>query len=207
MRQRSNKWLQLVSEIQALAQAGLTYSEGPFDQQRYQQLLRIASELASHCTEKSSEDIHSIFALETGYQTPKIDIRAVILKDDRILLVRERSDGRWTLPGGWADVNESPSEAVIREVKEETGYDASAIKLLAFWDKQKHQHPPEWPHAYKCIFHCNILSGSPKESIEISAIDFFSLEKLPALSTPRVTEAQLHRLKALVDHPEETQFD
>lgn len=207
MKASSTTWLKAISDIQAIAQAGLTYSEGPFDQQRYQQLLIIASELASHCTNQTSEQIHSFFSLEKGYQTPKIDVRAVILKDEHILLVKERSDERWALPGGWVDVNESPSESVIREVLEETGYQASALKLLAFWDKQKHDHPPEWPHAYKCFFHCDILSGRPKENLEISAIDFFSFQKLPPLSTPRVTEKQLHRLKELVDNPQETQFD
>ena len=113
----------------------------------------------------------------------------------------------WALPGGWADVNESPSEAVIRETKEETGYDVSAIKLLALWDKLKHDHPPQWPPTYKCFFHCKIISGQPNKNLEISEQAFFDLDNLPLLSTHRVTEKQLVRLYELVFNPQETQFD
>jgi len=146
-------WLKWVSEIQAIAQSGLTYCDNEFDKERYVRLREVIAELAAHCSEHQLNDVANIFSLEKGYATPKIDVRSFIIKDDKLLLVKERSDGLWTLPGGWADVNESPSEAVVRETKEETGYDVSPIKLLALWDKLKHDHPPQWPHAYKCFFH------------------------------------------------------
>src|SRR3990167_1400081 len=200
-------WLKWISEIQALAQSGLTYSNNEFDKERYIRLKEIIAELAAHCSDNQLNDIVNIFSLEKGYATPKIDVRSFILKDNKLLLVKERSDSLWTLPGGWADVNESPSEAVIRETKEETGYDVSAIKLLALWDNLKHDHPPQWPHAYKCFFHCKILSGKPNKNIEISDQAFFDLNNLPLLSTHRVTKKLLDRLYELVISPQETQFD
>ena len=136
-----------------------------------------------------------------------LNISQFCYQDDKLLLVKERSDNLWTLPGGWADVNESPSEAVIRETKEETGYDVSAIKLLALWDKLKHDHPPQWPHAYKCFFHCDIISGEPVENLEISDQCFFDLNNLPSLSRHRVTESQIARLYELTINPQPTQFD
>jgi len=204
----NKQWLSWISEIQAIAQSGLTYTEGPFDKERYKRLMTISAELAAQCSMVPSPDsIHAIFALEQGYATPKIDVRAFVLENNKILLVKERSDGLWTLPGGFADVNESPSEAVIREAREESGFDVSPVKMLALWDKLKHDHPLQWPHIYKCFFHCKILSGSAKENLEISDVDFFDLTHLPPLSTPRVTEKQLNQLSMLVKEPGPTVFD
>lgn len=200
-------WIKWISEIQAIAQNGLTFSNNEFDKERYMKLMGISAEIAAHYSTTSQNRIHKMFAQETGYATPKLDVRAFILKDNKLLLAKERSDGLWTLPGGWADINESPSAAVIRETKEETGYDVSALKLLALWDKLKHDHPPQWPHAYKCFFHCKIISGTPTINIEISELDFFDINNLPPLSTHRVTAKQLVRLYDLVHKPESTQFD
>ena len=200
-------WLKWTSEIQAIAQSGFTYSNNEFDKERYIRLKEIIAELAAHCSGNKLNDIVNIFTLEQGYATPKIDVRSFILKENKVLLVKERSDNLWTLPGGWVDVNESPSEAAIRETKEETGYDVSAIKLLALWDKLKHDHPPQWPHAHKYFFYCEIISGEPTENVEISEQDFFDLHNLPLLSTHRVTEKQLARLHKLVINPQDTQFD
>ena len=204
---KNMKWLQWVSEIQAIAQSGLAYCANEFDKERYIRLEEIITELAAYCSEHQLEDITNMFSLEKGYATPKIDVRSFILKDNQLLLVKERSDGLWTLPGGWADINESPSEAVVRETKEETGYDVSPIKLLALWDKLKHDHPPQWPHAYKCFFYCQIISGKPNKNLEIAEQAFFDLNNLPLLSTHRVTKKQLNRLHELVITPQETQFD
>ncbi|HAT3869038.1 NUDIX hydrolase [Legionella pneumophila serogroup 2] len=200
-------WLKWISEIQAITQSGLAYSKDEFDKERYMRLKEIIAELAAHCSENPLENIVNIFSLEKGYATPKIDVRSFILKDGKLLLVKERSDGLWALPRGWADVNESPSEAVIRETREETGYDVSAIKLLALWDKLKHDHPPQWPHTYKCFFHCEIISGDPIENLEISEQCFFDINHLPMLSTHRVTAKQLARLHELIVNPLPTQFD
>lgn len=208
MTKKNIQWLKWVSEIQAIAQSGLTYTTSEYDKERYIRLREIAAELAAQCSSNHAPDVENIFSLEKGYATPKIDVRSFVLKDDKLLLVRERTDGLWTLPGGWADVNESASEAVIRETKEESGYDVAAIRLLAFWDKLKHDHPLQWPHAYKCFFHCDIISGEATANLEISEVDFFDINHLPPLSTPRVTAKQLIRLHELVYLKEQpTDFD
>lgn len=199
--------LQWITEVQAIAQNGLTYAQNEFDKARYLRLRELAAELAAQSSIHSLEEIKQAFALEQGYATPKLDVRAFVLKENKLLMVRERADDLWTLPGGWADVNESPSESVIRETKEETGFDVAAIRLLALWDKLKHDHPQHWPHTYKCFFHCELIAGEPTINIEISAIDFFAIDNLPPLSTPRVTEKQLVRLYEQVLHAEQTLFD
>lgn len=207
MHEDNKQLLKLISEIQAISQTGLTFTENEFDIERYKRLTEISSELAALCSNKSASHIKDIFSLEKGYATPKVDVRSFVLKDDKVLLVKERSDGLWTLPGGFADVTETPSQAVIRETKEESGYDVKVIRLLALWDKLKHDHPLHWPHIYKCFFHCEHISGEPHENIEISAIDFFDMNKIPPLSTPRVTQKQLIELYKLVKENTPTVFD
>ena len=200
MPNRSFQWLKWLSELQAIAQSGLAYATNEFDKERYITLTERIAELAAHCSDNNVDDIKHLFSLEKGYATPKLDVRAYILQKDKVLLVKERSDNLWSLPGGWVDVNESPSEAIIRETKEETGYDISAVRLLALWDKLKHDHPPQWPHTYKCFFYCKIIAGKAQENLEISALDFFELSRLPPLSTDRVTKTQLLRLYTLATH-------
>lgn len=199
--------LKLISEIQALSQNGLTFSTNEFDIERYRRLTEISAEIASYFSDNSAENIKKIFSVEQGYATPKVDVRAFILQDDKVLLVKERADGLWTLPGGFADVSETPSQAVIRETKEESGYNVKIIRLLALWDKFKHNHPLNWPHIYKCFFHCEYLSGEAKENIEISDIAFFKIDNIPSLSTPRVTEQQLINLYTLVKNNAPTAYD
>jgi ADP-ribose pyrophosphatase YjhB (NUDIX family) len=196
-----------IFELQAIAQNGLTYCRDEFDKERYSRLMAIASEMAAKNSSVDQHKISQLFFLENGYATPKIDVRAFICKENQLLLVRERSDNLWTLPGGWAEVNHSPSESVIKEVKEEAGYDVTVIRLLALCDKLKHDHPPQWPHAYKCFFHCKIESGSPQINNEICEIKFFSFDEIPELSTHRVTKNQLLLLKNIVDNHLETAFD
>ena len=207
MSQNDLNWLKWITEIQAISQNGLAYSSNEFDKERYLRLRDLSAEFMASCSEHSVDSLKQLFALEQGYATPKIDIRAFILKENKLLLVKERADDLWTLPGGWADVNESPSEAVVRETKEETGFNVKVLRLLALWDKQKHDHPLQWPHTYKCFFYCELLSGVATENLEISAIDFFDMNHLPALSTPRVTEKQLIRLYEHAAHSEHTLFD
>lgn len=208
MMEHSKKWLQWVSEIQAIAQVGLTFTENAFDKERYHRLTELAAELAEATTIHPFGEVHEHFYVEKGYATPKIDVRSFVLNDkSEVLLVKERADGLWTLPGGYADVNESPGESVERETEEESGYKVKAVKLLALWDKYKHDHPLQWPHIYKLMFHCELISGEGKVNIEISEIDFFPVDKLPPLSTPRITEKQLKRLFELVKHPGPTLFD
>jgi ADP-ribose pyrophosphatase YjhB (NUDIX family) len=202
------KWLAWVHQLQAISQIGLTYTTDPFDIERYESIREIAAEIAATYAHTPVHYIRDLFSREVGYATPKVDVRAAVFCQDTILLVQERRDGLWTLPGGWADVNDSPSAAVVREVFEESGYHTHAVKLLALYDKNKHAHPPSPYHVYKLFFLCELLGGTPTTSIETAAVAFFGEDALPELSLTRVTPAQITRLFELLRHPEwPTEFD
>ncbi|HVV69187.1 MAG TPA: NUDIX hydrolase [Gammaproteobacteria bacterium] len=193
MQPNNTQWLKWASELQAIAQNGLTYSKNIFDLHRFKAILKLSAEMMAGHTNASHEHIINVFTAESGYATPKLDGRGVVFKDNKILMVKERADDLWSLPGGWIDINESASSAVVREIREESGYETRAVKLLALLDKQKQDHPPEWPHAYKCFFLCELIGGSPQTSDETSAVDFFAKDELPELSINRVTKAQILR--------------
>jgi ADP-ribose pyrophosphatase YjhB (NUDIX family) len=197
--------------LQAIAQTGLTYAKDQYDIERYQTIRQIASEMMSDCSgSTASTRFVELFERERGYATPKIDVRAAVFSENAVLLVRERSDGAWTLPGGWADVGDSPSVAAIREVKEESGYDVVARKLAAVYDRdhERHGHPPMAYHVYKLFFICELLGGTPRPSIETEEVGFFSEDKLPFLSVARVTPRQIEHLFGHLRHPEwPTSFD
>lgn len=187
------------TEIQAIAQIGLTYSTDLYDQERYEQLAKLSAEMMSDVLGEKQEILQAIFLNQAGYATPKVDVRALIIQNDELLLVREAHDGKWALPGGWADVNYSPSECIVKEVLEETGLHTRVKQLLALWDTAKHDHPPHWPYIYKCIFHCEVIGGEFTSSHEILDVGFFSLETLPLLSECRITRNQIEKLMNLYD--------
>jgi len=180
--------------VQAIAQNGLAFTRDPFDRARYQQLAELVSALLAAQLQISPGETRGLWAGESGYATPKVDVRGGVFAGDRVLLVRERADGRWTLPGGWVDVNDAPSEAVAREIHEESGYQARAVKLAALVDKNRHPHPPGVYHIYKLFFVCELTGGSPSASSETDAVDFFPVHALPPLSTGRVLASQIERL-------------
>jgi ADP-ribose pyrophosphatase YjhB (NUDIX family) len=209
-------WLRWARELQAVAQSGLRYAEDPafagdhFDVDRYDQVRRIAAAMMAAGSDVAEDDVLPLFEAQTGHATPKLDVRGVVLDEhQRVLLVRERLDGdRWTLPGGWADVNESPSEAVCREVWEETGLEVAATRLLALWDRDRHDHPPHPFHTWKIVFLCHVTGGSATSTLEASDPTYWSVDDLPELSTGRVTAPQLVRLRDLsVDDASTTVFD
>lgn len=201
-------WTRWITSIQALAQIGLTFTQGPFDRERYQALLDIAAQMASYGSTHGFSDIKDRFQAEKGYATPKIDVRGAVFEDDKILLVKEKADQLWTLPGGWADVNLTPRESMEKEIEEEAGYKTRVVKLLALFDKSKHDHPPQWPYVYKCFFHCEIIGGKGQSGLETSDVKFFKRDALPPLSTHRVTVAQIHRCFDHALHPDwPTDFD
>lgn len=201
-------WLTWARKLQAIGQNGLTYSKDPFDIERFEELRELALEILQNYTDSDLPRIRDLFAGEHGHATPKVDVRGVVFNEDAILLVRERADGKWTLPGGWVDVNESPSESVVREVFEESGYQAKALKLLACYDRNRHPHPPHPYHVYKLFFHCEILGGSPSTSYETDGVDFFKQDAIPELSTGRVTSAQIDRFFEFLRSPDlPTDFD
>ena len=208
------KWLSWAQQLQAIAQTGLTFTQNPFEVERYELVREIAAEMMAAQSELNATPILDLFADQAGYATPKVDVRGVVFDratqdgDAWILLVKERRDGRWTLPGGWADVNDSPAEATEREVWEESGYRAKATKLLACYDRNKHGHPPHAFHIYKLFFLCELEGGTPTTSIETADVGFFSEDEIPPLSLPRVTPAQITRFFEHYGHPDwATDFD
>lgn len=206
--QLSKQWKKWLRELQSIAQIGRTYCKDYFCQERYDRLNDIAAEIAEKYSEQDFKVIKNFFLKEVGYATPKIDVRAVVFQHGKILMVQELEDGLWSLPGGWAEVNSSPTESVVREVFEETGYRVEATKLLAFYDKHKHDHPPQWPHAYKAFYLCELKGGKATPSYETPKINFFSEDALPELSTNRITKKQIHRMFEHARHPEwTTDFD
>ncbi len=201
------KWLEVARELQSIAQAGLTYSENKYDLERYAQIMQLSKDILSHFSDVGMEKLHNIFNLETGYLTPKVDVRAVIYREEKILLVKEAADGKWSLPGGWADVGLTASEVAVKEVKEESGLEVTAEKLLAVYDKKCHPHPPELYYVYKLFFLCKVTGGYLKTGIETSDTGFFAQNELPELSTNRVTKSQIERMFFLKNNPGDTLFD
>ena len=184
--------------LQAMAQTGLTYARDPYDIERYGTLRRIAAEIAAGgAAEPEVDRLDSAFASEVGYATPKVDVRGAVFDErDRLLLVRERSDGKWTLPGGWADVGSSPGENVTREIFEEAGFETRAVRLLAVYDRARHGHPPMLHSVYKMFFLCEIVGGAAAVdgTTETDGVGFFVQGEMPPLSTGRVTALQIDRL-------------
>jgi ADP-ribose pyrophosphatase YjhB (NUDIX family) len=192
----SSKLLMHAQRLQALAQAGIAYATASYDLERYEEIREISVSLLQELTDEPREKIIRAFASETGYQTPKVDVRAVLFRGNReILLVKEKNDqDRWTLPGGWADIGYSPFEVAMKEAQEETGLTVRAVRLLALYDKRKHPHPPQPWYVYKAFVQCEIEGGElAQETAETTGAAWFSLEQLPSieLSTDRVTGSQL----------------
>ncbi|WP_226036565.1 NUDIX hydrolase [Aquibacillus saliphilus] len=190
----SYKWLEWAKKIQALSQSGLSFSNDIYDIERYEELRKISSEIMEQYTDLEMEKITGLFTNETGYQTPKVDIRGAVFTDDKILMVRENSDDKWSLPGGFCDIGLSPSENIMKEVKEESGYDVTAKKLVALLDMNQHSHPPQPYHYYKIFIQCELTGGQADTGLETKDVRFFSENNLPKLSTGRNTEEQINML-------------
>ena len=177
-------------ELQSLAQAGLTYGRDAYDRERYERIREIAAEMVAHQTQLPVEKVRDLFCNETGYQTPKLDTRAAVFQDGRILLVRER-DGRWSLPGGWVDVNVSVGENTVKEVREEAGLEVTADRIIAVQDRAKHNLPRYAYGVCKIFVLCSLVGGQFRENLETTAAAYFSEEDLPSLSTEKNTEEQI----------------
>ena len=184
------KWLEWAVELQAIAQAGLYYVRDCFDQERYERIREISAEMVSSRSGMPVEKVKSLFCCETGYQTPKIDSRAAIFKDNRILLVKE-ADGKWSLPGGWVDVNLSVKENIIKEVKEEAGLDVQVEKVIAIQDREKHNLPVYAYKICKIFMQCSVTGGSFQINNETTDSRYFSLEELPSLAEEKCNEEQI----------------
>jgi ADP-ribose pyrophosphatase YjhB (NUDIX family) len=187
----NEKWLYWASELQSIAQAGLTFCENNYDRDRYEKIRNIVIEILHEYTEMDHKKIRELFASETGYQTPKVDIRASVFKDNKILMVKEKVDYAWALPGGWADVNSSVSESAIRECREEAGALVKPKRIIAIHMGNKHNNHNFPFTIYKIFVECELIENSFKENTETLDAGFFESDKLPELSFERNTPDQI----------------
>lgn len=191
------QWLLWVRELQAMAQTGLAFSRDPYDLERYRRLRALAAEMLSRGSGADLAHVQALVEQEVGYATPKVDVRGAAFRDDRILLVREISDGGWTMPGGWADVNQTARECVEREIREESGFEARARKLAAVHDYSRQGNRGVQPFSiYKLFFLCDLTGGEARTSLETDAVDFFAEDALPPLSLGRTNPQQIELMFA-----------
>jgi len=196
--------------LQALARTGLHFCKDEYDRQRYEAIERIASELLAAGAGTDPAELRAEWSREGGYVTPKVEVRGAVFRpaDGKVLLVRETMDGLWTLPGGWADVNDSPSGAVGREIEQESGFRVRVVKLAALYDRNAHGHTPSLHHSWKAFFLCQIEGGEARGSYETDGVDFFDPDDLPPMSLGRCTPSQVLRMRQHWQRPEiPTDFD
>ena len=207
MDRQTSQWLRWAQEIFSLSQSGITYSGNPYDIERYKRLQEITAEIIAGHSEVSKESVLDSFSMQAGYITPKIDVRGAVVHNGKILLIQERADERWAMPGGWADLGDAPSAMVEREVQEESGFQVKAEKVVAVIDANRIE-PMEFYHAYKIIFLCRLIDGEPRTNYETLAVDFFEPGHLPPLSVYRTDESMLREVFAHVENPDRpTLFD
>ena len=187
---RNEPWLQWAIELQSLAQAGLTYGKDAYDRERYQRIREISAEILSNMSDIPPGTVKDLFCNETGYQTPKLDTRAAIFKDGKILLVRE-NNGKWSLPGGWCDVNVSVGENTVKEVKEEAGLDVTAERIIAVQDRARHNLPVYAYGICKIFVLCSLIGGSFQENLETTGFDYYTEDDLPELAAEKNTAEQI----------------
>jgi ADP-ribose pyrophosphatase YjhB (NUDIX family) len=202
------QWLSIASELRAIAQTGLTFTADRFDRRRYERVRELAAAMLAQGSGGDQDVILGILLEDKGYATPKVDVRGAAFVGGRVLLVREIIDGKWTLPGGWADINQSAAECVVREIAEESGFEARTLKLAAVRDYQKSGHPRNVDSIYKMFFICEITGGAARASDETSEVAFFPRDALPPLSLGRTTAAQIESMFHHAEHPDlATEFD
>lgn len=194
------KWLELARELYSISQSGLTYCKNDYDLHNYRRLQEISAEIIANESGLSLGSAQDAFSMQAGYATPKIDVRGAVLRDGKILLVKERADGLWAMPGGWADIGDTPSEMVEREVLEESGLEVRATKVLAVYDANRIV-PMEFFHAYKIIFLCDLLGGEAHPNFEILDVGFFDPAALPPLSRGRTDTRMLDEVFAHLQDP------
>lgn len=183
-------WLQWAVQLQSIAQAGLFYGKDKFDLERYQQIRDISAEMIAYKSDIPSDKVKDLFCSETGYQTPKLDTRAAIFQNDKILLVKE-SNGTWSLPGGWVDADVSIKENTVKEVKEEAGLDVTADMIIAVQDREKHNLPVYAYKVCKIFVLCSVVSGKFEPNIETTESRYFELDELPELATEKNNVEQI----------------
>ena len=199
----SAKILDYAKRLKAMAHLGLTYAKDEYDLERYRELEQISLEMIQEISADPLEKITGYFSTNKEYITPKTDIRVVIFNAEKeILLVREKADGKWSLPGGWADIGFSPKEIAVKEALEETGFHVKPVKLLAVLDKRCHPHPPQADYVYKIFIQCEIISGEKTEAFDILDVAFFDRNAIPELSEHRVLTSQIELMFLFLDDPQ-----
>ena len=187
--------LEGLKRLKALADVGLLYAKNEYDQERYAEVRHLSLQLLSDVSGADLTQIETAFPLATDYPTAKVDIRGLVLSaDKKILLVQESADGKWSLPGGWADVGFSPKEVIVKEIKEETGLEVTPQQLLAVFDKRLHPHPPQAFYVYKMVFLCEAISASINKGFDVLDVQYFDINQLPPLSEDRILKSQIERV-------------
>lgn len=192
--------IEQLKRLHALADTGLIYSDSEYDRERYEEIKAIVNDMTRQAVRGDWNVLDKLFAVPIDYPTAKVDVRAFVLSEDgsRLLMAREKADGRWSLPGGWADVGYSASENAVKECREETGIITEAVRLLALWDKSKHPHPPEGWYVYKVVVHCRITGGALAKGFDVLDAQFFPVDDLPELSEDRILKSQIDSLLEIV---------
>lgn len=198
-----------IKKLKSIADVGLLYCSNEYDRERYLDIRNMSYRMLSGLSGHAMEELELTFPIAKDYPTAKVDIRGLVLSPDRkILLVKESADGRWSLPGGWADVGYSPAETVVKEVKEETGLEVKAERLLAVFDKRKHAHPPEPFYVYKLFFYCTVTASEIKKGFDVLDVQYFSIDNLPPLSEVRILKSQLELVyQKVISTDHETYFE
>jgi len=200
------QWREWAREIQQLSQTGLAFAVTDYERKRYNRLTELTAEIVEHHTSLEKKAVEKVMMKQPGYATPKIDIRAAVIKDDKILLVQERSDERWAMPGGWADVGDIPSEVAIRETKEESGYDVKPIKVIGVFDANRLGGQLELFHAFKIVFLCKFIGGEAATSDETCGVSFFNFDDLPPLSLNRTNDTHINEILAHLKDPQKPAY-
>jgi len=207
-KEQLSKWLTIAREIQQLSQTGSAFAVTDYEKNRYKRLTEITAEIIEHHTTLEKESVTKVLMEHPGYATPKIDVRAAVIKDGKILLVQESTDNCWAMPGGWADVGDVPSEVASRECKEESGFVVKPEKVIGVFDANRIGGRLEFFHAFKIIFLCELIGGEATPSDETLDVKFFDFDSLPALSLNRTNEKHLNEIKLHLTNPErKTYFD
>lgn len=191
--------LEYAKRLKAMADTGLVYAKDEYEKERYEELLQISLEMMGQESNQSVSELTDFFMPTKDYPTPKVDVRGLVLNDEqKVLMVKEKADGKWSLPGGWGEIGFTASEVIEKEIKEETGLDAQAKRLLAVYDKKCHPHPPQPFYVYKMIFLCEVSGGKLTDAFDIEEAGFFAVDSLPEISTDRILREQIERLHVKV---------
>jgi len=202
------QWLEWAREIQQLSQTGLAFAITDYEKKRYKRLIELTAEMVDYSTQLDNPAVEKVLMEQPGYATPKIDVRAAVINENKILLVQERTDNMWAMPGGWADVGDFPSQVAIRETKEESGFDVKPRKVAGVYDANRTGGRLEFFHAFKIVFLCDLIGGEARASNETIDVKFFSFEELPPLSKNRTNNNHLEEIQFhLKDSIRQTFFD